>query len=69
MQEKNKAIRKEQFIPREPMPRIGGKFDTSHMRFVDTAKPKQLREEWRKIQARESKLPYSQRKIITQMFS
>lgn len=60
--------RKQQFIPREPKPRIGGYVDTTHMRFVDTATPKELREEYKKIEAKESKLPYSQRKIISAMF-
>lgn len=59
---------KKQFESRTPSPRLGGKIDTTHIRFVDTATPKKLREEYRKVQAKESKLSANERRMITQMF-
>jgi hypothetical protein len=59
---------KKQFVRREPINLLGSMTDITHMRFVDTATSKELLEENRKIQAKESKLPKSQRDIITTMF-
>ena len=57
-----------QFIPREPKARIGGFFDTTHIRFVDRATPKQLRDEYQLIKEKKSKLCRKERDIIARMF-
>jgi len=61
--------KKTQFIPREPKPRIGDKWDTTHMRFVDTATPAQLRAEMQLIREKKSKLCRKERDIIVGIFS
>lgn len=62
-------MKKEQFIRREPKPRIGDKVDTTHIRFVDTATSSQLRAEMQLIREKKSKLCAKERKIISEMFA
>lgn len=57
------------FKRREPKARIGGFVDTTHLRFVDVATLKQLRDEYQLIKQKKSKLSRKQRDIITQMFA
>lgn len=56
------------FERRQPKPRLGGFVDTTHLRFVDVATTKELRNEYQLIKQKKSKLSRKQRDIITQMF-